>query len=109
MPSASSFLLTSEPTPAGIATQVRQVRPRVVHVAQHLDPAEAAALPRLVGSTRSPLPVSLAGGLRPSNVAEAIRAVRPFGVDLCSGARNEGRLDPDKLAAFMAALDDERR
>jgi phosphoribosylanthranilate isomerase len=51
-----------------------------------------------------PVPVFLAGGLRPDNVAEAIRTVRPFGVDLCTGLRTEGRLDVTKLAAFMAAV-----
>ena len=34
----------------------------------------------------------------------AIRQVRPFGLDLCSGVRTEGRLDGDKLAAFMQAV-----
>jgi len=45
-------------------------------------------------------PVFLAGGLRPDNVGEAIRAVRPFGLDVCSGVRTDGRLDEGKLAAF---------
>lgn len=49
-------------------------------------------------------PVFLAGGLTPGNVGEAIAKVGPFGVDLCSGVRTEGRLDPAKLAAFMAAV-----
>ncbi len=53
---------------------------------------------------RAPKPVFLAGGLRPGNVADAIRAVRPFGVDLCSGVRTGGALDPEKLAAFMEAV-----
>jgi len=53
---------------------------------------------------RSPSPVFLAGGLRADNVGEAVRAVRPFGVDLCSGVRTDGRLDAGKLAAFVAAL-----
>ena len=44
-----------------------------------------------------------AGGVSPSNVADAIRQVRPFGVDLCSGVRTEGRLDPRKLEAFFLA------
>lgn len=52
----------------------------------------------------APVPVFLAGGLGPDNVAEAIRAVRPFGVDLCSGVRTEGALDADKLARFVAAV-----
>lgn len=49
-------------------------------------------------------PVFLAGGLHAGNVAEAIAEVGPFGLDLCSGVRSAGRLDPDKLAAFFAAL-----
>lgn len=51
----------------------------------------------------SPHPVFLAGGLCAGNVAAAIRAVRPFGLDLCSGVRTDGRLDAAKLAAFVAA------
>lgn len=50
----------------------------------------------------APVPLFLAGGLRAENVAEAIAAVRPFGVDVCSGVRTAGRLDPEKLAAFVA-------
>ena len=53
---------------------------------------------------RSPVPVFLAGGLKPHNVADAIRAVRPFGLDLCTGVRTDGRLDESKLAAFFAAV-----
>jgi phosphoribosylanthranilate isomerase len=49
-------------------------------------------------------PVFLAGGLTPANAAEAIGAVRPFGLDLCSGVRTEGALDPVRLAAFVAAV-----
>jgi phosphoribosylanthranilate isomerase len=49
-------------------------------------------------------PVFLAGGLKPDNVAGAIRTVRPYGVDVCSGLRTGGRLDEAKLAAFFAAV-----
>jgi phosphoribosylanthranilate isomerase len=48
------------------------------------------------------VPVFLAGGLRPENVRQAFDTVRPFGLDVCSGVRHDGRLDPDNLARFMA-------
>jgi len=51
-----------------------------------------------------PVPVYLAGGLRPENVADAISAVNPFGVDVCSGVRTDGSLDETKLAAFFRAV-----
>lgn len=53
---------------------------------------------------RTGRPVFLAGGLNAGNVAEAIRTVKPFGVDLCSGVRTDGHLDGAKLHAFMAAV-----
>jgi len=53
---------------------------------------------------RARLPIYLAGGLRPDNLAAAIHTVRPFGVDLCNGVRTDGKLDPQKLSDFFAAL-----
>jgi phosphoribosylanthranilate isomerase len=50
------------------------------------------------------IPVFLAGGLNAGNVAGAIRAVRPFGVDLCSSVRSDGRLDAAKLESFVRAV-----
>lgn len=50
------------------------------------------------------VPVLLAGGLNPQNVADAIARVGPFGVDLCSGIRSNGRLDQQKLNAFISAV-----
>lgn len=49
------------------------------------------------------IPVFLAGGLRAANVADAIEHVQPFGLDLCSGVRTDGRLDVKKLGEFMRA------
>ena len=53
---------------------------------------------------RVSVPIFLAGGLKPENVGEAIAAVQPFGLDLCSGVRTEGKLDRSKLASFFAAV-----
>jgi phosphoribosylanthranilate isomerase len=50
------------------------------------------------------VPLFLAGGLNPSNVAAAIREVQPFGIDVCSGLRTEGALDPQKLSEFIRAI-----
>lgn len=50
------------------------------------------------------LPVFLAGGLNADNVREAIEKVKPFGVDICSGVRTKGKLDEEKLRAFVTAV-----
>lgn len=49
-------------------------------------------------------PVFLAGGLNPGNAADAVRRVRPFGLDICSGVRTDGRLDADKLRQYVHAV-----
>jgi phosphoribosylanthranilate isomerase len=49
-------------------------------------------------------PVLLAGGLHSENVESAVRLVRPYGVDVCTGVRTEDALDRRKLAAFFESL-----
>ncbi len=83
-----------------------------------LDSGDPGARPKRLGGTgathdweisrrivdRVGVPVYLAGGLNADNVASAIRRVRPFAVDVCTGVRTGGALDAAKLRAFVAAV-----
>ncbi|MBI1352819.1 MAG: phosphoribosylanthranilate isomerase [Acidobacteria bacterium] len=162
-PPVATFLLTSRTRARDIADHVAYCGVTTVQVVQHIEPAEAEELARLLppsvrrvqvlhvegpaavelaaayrpfvhafllDSGRPSLavpelggtgrvhdwavsrelvrsagrPVFLAGGLKAENAAEAIRTVRPYGLDVCSGVRTEGRLDPAKLEGFAAAV-----
>jgi len=62
--------------------------------------------PALLRNRRSDIPLILAGGLTPENVAAAIEVVEPFAVDVASGVEAEpGHKDPERLRAFLAAVD----
>lgn len=50
------------------------------------------------------VPMFLAGGLNSANVADAIAQVNPFGVDVCSGVRTNGKLDGQKLKSFFEQI-----
>lgn len=56
---------------------------------------------QIVAQTR--VPVFLAGGLNANNVQSALEQVQPFGLDLCSSVRTDGKLDPQKLEIFFTA------
>jgi phosphoribosylanthranilate isomerase len=63
-----------------------------------------AAAP-IVAKVRAQIPVIIAGGLNPGNVAEAIRLFAPWGVDVVSGVECEtGRKDEAKLRSFVGAV-----
>jgi phosphoribosylanthranilate isomerase len=51
-----------------------------------------------------PVPIYLAGGIKPENVREAVDQVGPFAVDICTGVRTNGKLDEHKLQALFLAL-----
>ena len=59
---------------------------------------------RLAAAVAARFPILLSGGLTPSNVAEAIQTVRPWGVDVSSGIETGGVKDPSKVRAFIAAV-----
>lgn len=54
---------------------------------------------------RIDIPMFLAGGLNKDNVGQAIKEVNPFGIDLCSGVRKNGKLNRLELKKFFEALE----
>jgi phosphoribosylanthranilate isomerase len=54
---------------------------------------------------RIDIPLFLAGGLNKNNVRQAMETVQPFGLDLCSSVRTDGKLDKKKLEEFFKAIE----
>ncbi|RKY92592.1 MAG: phosphoribosylanthranilate isomerase [Ignavibacteriae bacterium] len=50
------------------------------------------------------VPVYLAGGINVSNVLDAVKELEPFGIDLCSGVRENGKLNENRLEEFFSVL-----
>ncbi len=50
------------------------------------------------------VPLFLAGGITPQNIKQAYEHVKPFGIDLCSSVRTDGKLDKDKLIMLFKAI-----
>ena len=64
-----------------------------------------SAVRRLMAEIKCEIPVFLAGGINPGNVAQALTAVNPDGVDLCSGVEAvAGQKDPEKVARLMSIV-----
>jgi phosphoribosylanthranilate isomerase len=52
-----------------------------------------------------PIPLFLAGGLNKDNIKQTIKTIQPFGIDLCSSVRTNGKLDQQKLKDFFKAIE----
>src|SRR5205085_773877 len=96
-PGVATFLLTCRQDADSMIEQQRRCRVNTIQLCDRVGTDVYAEL-------RAGLPGFLAGGLKPENVAEAFETVRPFGLDVCSGVRTNGRLDAEKLKRFFAHI-----
>lgn len=101
-PGLNQFILLDAVRPGsklsgGAGVAIDWVMARTIVDAGELPSASATS------TTAVPLPIILAGGLTPENVGEAVKAVRPWAVDVSGGVESNGVKDPAKIRAFIAA------
>lgn len=91
---------------AAASPSVRSIDEHAVDIVMLDAPVPGGGVPfewGIVGDLVTQHKVLLAGGLRPDNVAEAVRRVRPWGVDVASGVEDEpAQKAPDAVARFVA-------
>ena len=104
-----AFRVKDATTLAAITTYVTTVRPAAVLLDAYVDGQMGGtghtAPGDLIAGFDPGVPVMLAGGLTPDNVTDAIRTVRPWGVDVASGVESApGVKDRGKVRAFVQAV-----
>lgn len=104
-----AFRVKDAETLATVRHCVKIVRPAAIlidsYVVGELGGTGHRAPWELLAGFDAGVPLILAGGLTPDNVAEAIRVVRPWGVDVASGVESApGRKDPGRVRAFVQAV-----
>ncbi|MGQ9925623.1 MAG: phosphoribosylanthranilate isomerase [Chloroflexaceae bacterium] len=120
LPVLKTIRLTGTPAEQAWIARARREQPEWEAVAARTPPRVLllvdAYVPGSYGGTGTPadwsraaalaaqMPLILAGGLHPANVARAIATVRPIGVDVSSGVETNGVKDPVRIEAFIAAV-----
>lgn len=87
---------------AVLAAEVRQYSPGTIFLLdRHTQGVGEPVGHKLAAELASQFPCFLAGGLAPNTVADAVRSVRPYGVDVAGGVEREGRTDPELVQLFI--------